>query len=87
MAGRFFVGLAVIFVAVSIFIGPFLWAATPHLTGREVDITPPAQAALNGRLVLLCVGSRQDLLFIYQNLKSEPVGIAVVPRGCAETLP
>lgn len=87
MAGRFFVGLAAIFITVSIFIGPFLWAATPHLSGREADMTPPAQAALNGKLVLMCAGDRQDLLYLYQNLKGEPVGIAVVPSGCRTPLP
>lgn len=87
MAGRFFVGLVVILATVSIFIGPFLWAATPHLTGREVGMSPAAQGALNGKLVLLCAGDREDLVYLYQNMKGEPVGIAVVPSGCRTPLP
>lgn len=87
MAGKFVVGLLVILLFVAGFLGPFIWAATPHISGREAAMTPPAQAALNGKLVLMCAGDRQDLLYLYQNLKGEPVGIAVVPSGCRTPLP
>jgi|GEM_PF-4313284 len=72
--------------ALALFLGYMIPAqAAVNPAQQGISQTESAQPqVINGKIILMCVQSTKDLLYIYQNLKGEPVGIAVVSDGCNE---